>query len=82
MTDMPGVQPGPQALYIVVVGIRSVSIAMRDENGYYRAVLQMEYPFDRHETALQLCEGMNAIDVALEVPKTPGIPPKFVGTKA
>lgn len=71
----------PQPLYIVVRNIRAVTLAMRDEKGFYRTVLQMEYPYDRSETALQLCEAMNAIDVPLEIPEGPDIPPRFVGTK-
>lgn len=61
-------QSGPQPLYIVVATIRSVSIAMRDDKGAYRIALQMTYPFDRPETALQLCDLLMAIDVPLELP--------------
>jgi len=61
-------QSGPQPLYIVVATIRSVSIAQRDDKGIYRIALQMTYPFDRPETAQQLCDLLTAMDVPLEIP--------------
>jgi hypothetical protein len=66
-------QQGPQPLYIVVATIRSVSVAQRDDEGVYRIALEMRYPFDRPETAQQLCDLLTALDVPLEIPASPGM---------
>lgn len=62
-------QNPPKPLFVVISNIRATTIAQRDEDGFYRTVLQMQYPFDQFETALQLCEMLNAINEPLAISK-------------
>lgn len=67
-------QAGPQPLYVPVSNIRATTVAMLDDKGVYRTVLQMQWPYDRAETATQLCDALNALGVVLEIPN-PGKKP-------
>lgn len=53
--------------FVVLKDIRAVQIGQWDDaKGYYRACMVMQYPYDRYQAALVVCEALNTLEVELE----------------
>ncbi len=52
--------------FAVMKDIRSVQIGQWDEKGYYRICLVMQYPYDRHQAAVEICAALNKLSVELQ----------------